>query len=84
MSNMGSSYLLDDRNFLKCNNCGKYKVDTNEEFHIVYKGAKKYWLCDTCNKYYPVFKRSSEILKFIIAPGEGELEFKVYKREMYV
>jgi len=85
MSNEGVFHSLNDRNFLKCEHCGKYKVDTNEEFHIIYREDKRRsWLCDECYKFYPIFKGSSILLRLIIAPGKDDDEFKVYKREMYI
>ena len=77
---------LSDRNFLKCTNCGKYKVDTDEEFKVLYKvDGSRSWLCETCNKFRKTFKESSSDLQLIIAPSKVEEEdCIIYRRDMYV
>lgn len=76
---------LSDRNFLKCGNCGKYKVDTDEDFEVLYKqNGTKVWLCATCNRFRQVFKEETSELQLIIAPCRSEDSCIIYNREMYV
>ena len=47
------SLPLNDCNFLKCACCGKYKVDTNEEYYVNFGVIKKkYWLYTTKTSYF--------------------------------
>lgn len=74
---------LDDSNFLKCACCGKYKVDTDEDFYVNFgEIRKKYWLCEKCNHAKNTFDRSSSDLVFLITPGRTENEdYAIFTKE---
>ena len=76
-----------DGNFLRCSHCGKYRVDSLEDFEINYKeDGSKEWLCAECNKFKRLFKERfyGTTLEIIIAPVEGKDDCKVYNKEMYI
>lgn len=81
-------YEKSDRNLLKCSHCGKYKVDTAEEFEVNYRAnGDKEWLCEECNKYKDLFKKNSTFnsdLALIIAPCKEKDDCIIYSKEMYV
>ena len=81
------NYEKSDRNLLKCSRCGKYKVDTTEEFEVNYKAdGSKEWLCETCNKYKSLFKGKmfGTDLMLIIAPVKDSDDCRVYSKDMYI
>lgn len=81
------NYEKSDRNLLKCSKCGKYKVDTNEEFEVNYReNGSKEWLCEECNKYKRLFKDKmyGTDLIFIIAAKNDSDECRIYSRDMYI
>jgi hypothetical protein len=76
-----------DGNFLRCSHCGKYKVDTTEDFEVNYReDGTKEWLCEECNKYKSIFKGIAHgtSLTMIIGPGKRDDEFIVYNKDMYI
>lgn len=82
------NYYKSDNNMLKCAGCGKYKVDTLEEFEVNYKAdGTKEWLCSCCNKYKKLFKGSlyGTNLIFVITPPASDVDVcKVYSKDLYV
>ena len=81
---MGVHYRLDDSNLLRCCNCGKYKVDTLEEFNIIYRpDGRKEWLCEECDKYRHLFRDCGDDLQMIVTPSENATGFKVFTKKMY-
>ena len=80
-------YEKSDRNLLKCSRCGKYKVDTLEEFEVNYKAdGTKEWLCAECNKFKNLFKGKlyGTDIELIIAPVADSDDCRVYSKSMYV
>lgn len=74
-----------DENLIKCAKCGKYKVDTLEDFELTYKeDGTRVWYCETCNKYKKVFKNYGSDLALIIEPKEDSEDCTVYSRDMYI
>ena len=81
------SNYKNDGNFLRCSNCGKYRVDCVDDFEVNYKeDGTKEWLCSTCNKYKKLFKGPAyeTDMYMIIAPDKDSEDCIVYKKEMYI